>query len=416
MARVLIVLILVLLLASLGNAVPPPKDEEDLVLHMTRWEREEEWTKLNEMVRDINSTFKRISFRREDATVSLFTFEKLGLKIDQLLTECPWFTIAKEQYILNPRSVHVVLQRIPHRLENQLRVLTGIQHPPKELCGSLHKRVGHMTDSGWGSKMYMYLNTMNQNRFTIFIPYDSLTNTPSESVVYASISFCPNITNKFDCAFLPATSCVWTPPPFTPALIGDWHPTNFPRLFGNNSNVISDAQCETDSACKLHAKAETSYHRQLLKNFPYSENGLANSILPSPDFRDKNNQSRRNLVKPDTYENMNIFGLLFRPNYMYRALIAKEIREISDQLIKGSACTAIHIRRGDRSVVQETGNSHSTINGGNLRQGVKYESVNMTKFCEDHIRIGDGYDNCENKYSHTKISCQGLHDLGCYSR
>lgn len=103
---------------------------------------------------------------------------------------------------------------------------------------------------------------------------------------------------------------------------------------------------------------------------------------------------------PDTYWMLLNYGLMWRHNWKMRSEIEKIIEEVRgkqrEAFTPAYQCTAIHIRRGDR-----------TLGDG----------VNMTEYCEKIIRKeGDDKEKCMNENTGREIRCAEVQDLGCFNK
>lgn len=367
------------------------------------------------------------------ATTSLDINTIFGEALDMFLTPRPWWVITKEIYgdrksalhSIDPPSgssteagagvgagtdtktgggqrIHISLLRFSQRHEPHLRFLASVQYPPTaSICAKTPLHVGHMVNSGWGSHLNAYSGIMADGKYQITEIYDSNTNLPNEGVAYASASTCPHLINKRHCAFLPLTNCT-LPDLITKSKGGvDYKEKVFPSDFMYFSEASPNGVVVRDGN-KHVSEPKNEYHEELKKK--YEQPGLLSKPFVLNEFLDGNTPGvpTKNKVQGhcqnSPYTNVVLpgHGLIWRPNALYRSLIAKRIA--AEKNLRpwppGSQCVAMHIRRGDRT----------------------YSQINMREFCANHTRIGTGMDNCRNKWTNEKHSCDDLGDKGCFTR
>ena len=332
----------------------------------------------------------------------------IGPALDHFVTTRPWWLIRKEPFMELRRgegggsggnnstvlvgNAHIFLQRYDARLEPHLWQIAAVQYPPANACQDTRLFVGHMVNSGWGSMISMYGSVINMHHWAIFSTYDSNTNLPTESVMYANPSLCPDIVNKWHCAFMVVTNCT------LPTVVTKcFSPNNcWPDGFPYFSNAT--AMGEKISSSESHNPLATNAHLKSVQNF---YDNWPQSRFNAEEYRDAKNTVRNDRF-PSVYHVLKIYGQLMRPNALYRLLIAERIQQFwvesreqfgLQPLVSGTTpCTAIHIRRGDRSK----------------------EGVDMNEFCRNHTRYPpDTWENCTNRAGE-KISCGELSDLGCF--
>ena len=349
----------------------------------------------------------------------------IGPTLDHFVTTRPWWIIRREPFMelrqINNNNhhhhenknknnnndsaalsatAHIFLQRYEARLEPHLWQIAAVQYPPAQYCEHTRLFIGHMVNSGWGSMISMYATTLTNHHWAIFATYDSNTNLPNESVMYASPSLCPDIVNKWLCAFLVTTNCTF-PTVITQCFPDDgkkncWK-SDFPIFTSASSSGqrIAEEDYQKTPGIPAHLPPSLTYHKEIEEVYKPFEN---NKLLADVFYDAKNNHRTDRL--PYSYTVLKSYGQLLRPNALYRLLIAQRIQQFWEDsktqfglepLHLGTPCTAIHIRRGDRSK----------------------DGIDMNAFCKNHTRHGDGWGNCTNREGEQK-SCGELSDLGCF--
>ena len=364
----------------------------------------------NELVRHIS-----IKFINSDAL-------NVNKAFDSFVTPRPWWVIKEEPYawqsglVLHDEKPHLdthgqlkshnlevtyaTLSRIKHELECRMKHLAGVQFPPEEVCRSVPLAVGRLIDNGWASMMALY--GYARRRYTISSPYISKTNSPYEDTIFSPGGSCDTEKNKWLCAFLPTTNCS-----IPLAIVDCSNEGCMERALGKDCagavwfdhahNASKPMQPKpAEKLLDSFNNAQNSYHRQLDSNYKaYDRFNLKKAVQ-----YDVNNVPRERA--PDTYWVTYLYGLLWRHGYRFRSEIAKILEEVrgndSFAFTPGFQCTAVHIRRGDRSL----------------------EGVDMVAYCKGHVRNvkPDGTpdnNNCSEVASGKWVSCTSLSDLGCFS-
>lgn len=321
--------------------------------------------------------------------------------LDEALLRRPWWLIRKEPFSWAKGEAdgigasHIYLERYAQSLEPILWRRAGVQYPPTvEECGRSYLLIGHMVNSGWGSALSMYSMMLSSHQYKVFSTYDTNSNRPDESVMYAAPALCPQHLNKWLCAFLAPTTCT-LPDQVTKCVDTNCWPSGFP-FFSNATAAgirYTDDEARRIPALSGSIGASTEYHLQLKAQFA-RHGELAHQTLY--DAKDKLRTDRF----PPTVAVVESFGFLLRLNAVYRSLVMQRIQQVWDDarqrglppLMGGIPCTGIHIRRGDRM----------------------YDGVDMNTFCKNYTHNGQGWANCTNIHTGELYSCLDLQDKGCF--
>ena len=316
---------------------------------------------------------------------------------------------------------HVFLQRYDIKLEPHLYQISAVQFPPLQECATSRLKLSHTVNSGWGSASAFYGIFVTERPWSVFLPYESNTNTVAERVMYASPDLCPNTVNKWTCAFLPTTNC--TVPDQVTTCSGsacNWDGDLLYTSASREGKQLSDEDKSALADEKDKQAAHTPYHKAIDAWYgPLRQAGFqAEPFLTS---KDQVTDSHR----PDKFLVTKVFGQIWRPNAVYRTLISRRIEAMWREMFErhglpplvvagpgvgvgvGAAggatfengqeqpkCTAIHVRRGDRSI--------------------NMEGKAMRDWCQQWLPFTN-WDNCTSHSTGQRMACQTLSDYGCFS-
>ena len=307
----------------------------------------------------------------------------------------------------NPRLSHIFLQRYEQKMEAHLHQIAAVQFPPSQAeCASSRMRLSHTVKSGWGSASAFYGIFVTDHPWAVFAPWESNTNLPGEAVMYANPDLCPTVVNKWLCAFMPATNCTLPDEATKCGVPGSGQPAtcNYDgELLYTEATAkghkLSEEQRKTLPDMTDQHKAHSDYHKGVAEWYDkhkgddfISQERVVNNKLQPLDHR-----------AADRWLVIKVFGQIWRPNAVYRTLISRRIKLMWREMFEKyqlpplneetSECTAIHIRRGDRSV--------------------DLEGQAMRDWCDQWLPFTT-WDNCTSKKTGQKQSCQGLSDYGCF--
>ena len=378
----------------------------------------------NELVRHLS-----IKFINTDANI-------INQAFDNFIMTRPWWIIKEEPYAwqdglaltdesdvhldshgaLKPHNVFVTyatLSRIKHELEGRLRLIAGIQYPNQEVCRTVPLAMGRLLDNGWASMMALY--GYARKKYAILAPYISKTSKENEDTIFAPGSMCPHTKNKWNCAFLPSTNCSM------PTSVTNCKDTEcLAKALGQEKEGVG-------STSVVYYDMSTPQGKLMSDNYPKEGHKIPHEVLDS--YNQPLNAYQKALEKnyskfdrfrltnaiqydandvaikraPDTNWVTFLYGLLWRHTHQFRSEIGKIVEQVKGNDTRafepGFRCTAVHIRRGDRTL-------------GN---------TDMMKYCADRERGkkpngSPDENNCYVKSTGEKVSCSTISDLGCFAK
>lgn len=300
---------------------------------------------------------------------------------------------------------HIYLHRYESKMEAHLHQIAAVQYPPQQECVHSRLKLSHTVNSGWGSASAFFGIFVTEFPWAIFAPYESNTNSAVEPVMYASVDLCPSVVNKWLCAFMPVTNCSF---PNSVTKCGangkpcKWDGDLMYTSASAEGKLIDESMIKSQAGILNSAKtALSSYHKSIAAW--YSEHRGDSFIKEEPVVtREKKALGDR---RANHFLVMKVFGQVWRPNAVYRTLISKRIKLMWREMFQKyqlqtlneeeSTCTAIHIRRGDRSL--------------------NMEGQAMRDWCNQWLPFAS-WDNCTSHTTGESQSCQGLSDYGCFSK
>ena len=312
---------------------------------------------------------------------------------------------------------HITLQRYEAKMEAHLHQVGAVQFPPASACASSRMKLSHTVNAGWGSASAFFGIFVGEYPWAVFAPWESNSNLATEGIMYASPEFCPSVVNKWTCAFIPATNCS-----FPKAVSGckpggggggaggggescNWDGDLLYSQATEAGERVGGKDAKTDSkefkdAAASATHAVSAYHKDIDAWYASHKNDDFVSQAPVVNREGKQLEHRA----ADKWLVMKVFGALWRPNFEYRTLISKRIKLMWKEMYErhglpsltaeeNTPCTAIHIRRGDRSL--------------------NMEGQEMRDWCSQWLPF-KSWDDCTSKTTGKKGACQGISDYGCF--
>jgi len=135
-------------------------------------------------------------------------------EMDKFLTPRPWWTVLEQPNTANTVTSlqqSLVLHRIPFRSMEASRFIANINFPIESsnmTCKSRPAFIYALTGT-WGNGILTMLGLYNQFQKAVFVPLTTLTGSKHDRVFLADEHACPDIVNKWECLFLPPTTCPW---------------------------------------------------------------------------------------------------------------------------------------------------------------------------------------------------------------
>lgn len=266
-------------------------------------------------------------------------FNLFGSIIDQYIAARPWWLIEVEPYAWKKDIKHISFVRYSkeHDLLGELKEIANVQYPSD--CQK-HPLLLYNKDEfhEWGNELYNLENNCMRDNSIILVPY--FVDPGCVNVHFVDKNNCPtNMNNKWLAAFLPTTNCS------LPKSITDCGQRScLPKVETFSSSDIDGIMITNDTYWRLDLLPSRTIPYPRSKSLPYVEYcgqlSMGNTII------------NRTISRGSRQVLMTFGGILFRPNYKYRAMIAKVIHDftIETSFPKHSNCVAIHIRRTDRAV------------------------------------------------------------------
>ena len=268
----------------------------------------------------------------------------LGHMVDHFLMTKPWWTVKIEPYIWQNDTYgnrQLVLGRHGKNVEDIYRKIVTTQFPSNCNQMSLSIELTKGFDS-FGNYFYNYVLIHKQNLWGVFLPY--IFQTDGLSVSFLDDNFCPQVSNKFLCAFLPPTNCT-TPTILSKCKTDACVPRG--KYFSNataEGEIVSQSKYREIAEKANKGKAPIAADHRLVRGFIYwnlfSKTGL---------------QQREYDLRGD-YDMLFGYSFLFRLNYQFRSLVAQEIYRYKSSLSipfpSNGDCVAIHIRRDIDRVIK----------------------------------------------------------------
>jgi len=328
----------------------------------------------------------------------------VGHHIDNFIKSRMWWYVTKEPYIWSPSSKqhHIVLSRVQHQFESSLRVISALQFPEsQEMCKKsplvLHHR--DFKHPGWYSMLAQYQYVHESLPYAITGVYVSSANSVNDSTSFVSAEDCPDVVNKWECAFLPVTSCA------LPESVTHCHTSNC-VVQGVQDTIMSSAVYDSASeggkhinndspelvAAKDLTKEPPKFNEKMLKEFEImSQTPRPGTLYGKPQHPEQAPFHRMMFSEVDYYAQ----GLLLRPSAFYRSRIADTIHHFQQEtgFTSSQRCVAAQIRRGDRAAANlnitqyclDPNNRHSDFGCSD----VPFASVTLRHVVESAVKLVD---------------------------
>jgi len=328
---------------------------------------------------DADVSIRRISIKLSAAvaTHSSLDFEHIGNEIDEFLVTRPWWYVSREPYSWNHKS-HlnraIVLDRVHHWFERELRLLSNRQYRTAENCAKAPLNVGRsdIVHPGWFPVLSFYTNAQGHIPFSVFSIYVSYQNDPNDSPAFITGSDCPAILNKWECAFLKTTNCS------LPKLLTDCRGSQCVRALPEavSTTVLFDSASKDANVVHPGSKEHKALKAMANEAIPQSEELLqwlnSSDLYPRPVDKKylrpfKDSMPWSGFLAAGAFPFMRF---IFRPNAFYRSHIARLLDRFfrnNNEFHRTDRCVAAHVRRGDRII---------DLKGENV--------ANITEYCYKH--------------------------------
>ena len=161
--------------------------------------------------------------------------QDIGKITDEFIYRRPWWTVEKEPYDWQQQNQSIlILSRQKDKRELIMKKIAASEFPADCSKSMLITQLNNGFDS-FGNFFFNY-NMLNRiNYWAVFIPY-----VIGNNVAFLDDGYCPDIQNRFECAFLPVTNCPM-PDLFTrcKGQAGSCYPNSNSPFFTNASTIGS---------------------------------------------------------------------------------------------------------------------------------------------------------------------------------
>lgn len=134
---------------------------------------------------------------------------------DNVLTPRPWWVVLDQPNAVMTASLShrsLVLHRIPSKAMEASRFIANTNFPIENVnitCESRPAFISSQTGT-WGNGILNMQVNYGHFRKAVFIPLTTRTGSKQDRVFLADEHACPDIVNKWECLFLPPTTCPWS--------------------------------------------------------------------------------------------------------------------------------------------------------------------------------------------------------------
>lgn len=297
------------------------------------------------------------------------SWTQLGNEIDAFLRPRPWWYIGQEpfEWRESKASLELVFSRVQHKFESSLRILAATQYPAsQDGCAAtpllyLHRDVKH---TGWYSMLAEFAAVHRELPYAVsavYLPADSNVHDRRSPI---GAEDCPNVSNKWECAFLATTSCD------LPKVVTECAEPNCLRntleqsgtpwaLFDSTS--IGGKYLNNSSLLLPPQSTEHLYYQSVVRRakHPASNNHVLTAAL---DEAAHHKPPQVEYIRPlwpeetplqpamQTELDLFTYNLLLRPNYALRSQVGQAIDSFRSEqkFAPTTRCVAAQIRRGER--------------------------------------------------------------------
>lgn len=160
---------------------------------------------------------KNVSIRRLVLSYPVDHYHIISREIDEFMTYRTWFSYENETFpwIINTSPargkglITVMMDRYPQPYENHLHWIHTLQYPDLLTCqrtALLIHRVSFI-HPGWAGVGGMVYFAQSEYPYAIKIMYTSQNNSANYTTAFISSDDCPNVVNRWRCAFLRTSNC-----------------------------------------------------------------------------------------------------------------------------------------------------------------------------------------------------------------
>ena len=270
-------------------------------------------------------------------------------ELDNFLTPRPWWTVREQPHSLISSSTQqsIVLQRLPAKSLDSSRFIAKINFPSDNLtCQSRPAFVSAQTGT-WGNGLLNMQGQYAHFARAVFIPLSTQSGNKNDKVFLADESACPDIVNKWECLFLPPTTCPW------PDIMTNCH---------SQGCLPIDDRGFLSSASTSGVVIKQTELSEKLNSFPApdkSQTVVAGTVYHSSDPYTVSPATSKTTSRGggEVLESHFLYGVATRFNHRFRELVQVLIDDFrstrTPAFHPNMSCVAVHIRRDDRALPGE---------------------------------------------------------------
>eukprot|EP00597_Dinobryon_sp_UTEXLB2267_P019130 CAMPEP_0201114624 /NCGR_PEP_ID=MMETSP0812-20130820/78496_1 /ASSEMBLY_ACC=CAM_ASM_000668 /TAXON_ID=98059 /ORGANISM="Dinobryon sp., Strain UTEXLB2267" /LENGTH=361 /DNA_ID=CAMNT_0047378269 /DNA_START=149 /DNA_END=1234 /DNA_ORIENTATION=- len=215
----------------------------------------------------------------------------------------------------------------------------------------------------------------------VFAPISTRTGKADEGVFLADKESCPNVINKWECLFLPSTTCTW------PDVVTNCH---------NRDCLPMDSKVYYNSASASGLSASREQVDMNNRQFPSPPHtsealSLIQYHCKNPDnIITAESSTMRKQQCDDVHGNFALYGSLMRFNSAFRNEVQEVIHDFRSTRTPvfhpNISCVAVHVRRDDRALpgvdMMEWCSNHTIVdgNGRKTHTGMWIDNKNKLSF------------------------------------
>lgn len=352
-------------------------------------------------------------------------YDDLGSVIDSFLSPRPWWYVIEEPYFWS-KSKLLRMRRFDDEYLPIFHQIASVQFPQPEHCHT--KKLLISSQNGMdslGHTFSFWEGSSYYGDWSIILPY--IVDPHSSAIQYVNNSFCKDYINKFECIFLPMTSCP------VPKLVIEASFNSSIKIPPYFDGAYNEAREITQNEFITHNNEMQSIHKNTLEDittplqsrmkqlvyYRYQRHALFHThftSLPSlPPQQTETSSTDSDQVSIPLMRHKYVFmdqirrlyftyGTIFRLNYNFRSMVQHSIHRFQaehshlDPLPTDGNCVVAHVRRGDR-----------------VPKG--YYKDNVTYWCYTHTYFA-GNETCYNMESWVQLpieDCDQFLDYGCHT-
>ncbi len=288
--------------------------------------------------------------------------EHIWKVLDDFLTPRLWYSLKRLVFACNSSLIErIVIERVSEDLEYMIKPLAAKNYPiDVNQCSKRPLAVSNVCGDSWGNRGINLVNFLGSHRkhvtyLTFTLQYSNISESP-----YASTDECTDRVNKFECVFLPSTSC-----PLPKTLVNG---KDIPRL-ADPSKLRLVYNQSTYNAPLMDEDKEGEYENTIYRNLPNFDvtrgkhltakrwilNEIYSYMLTNhTPFITKSSVLSVEMEMTSVDSLINYFGYAHR----YKSDFTLRVQNLMDRFRTSTiphfysnlTCTMVHIRKNDRTI------------------------------------------------------------------